>query len=220
LAGGPGQKGNGSSNKTTCAPAQDDPCGCPRQGGTCTGRPAKGKLGELVRGLKSHRFGVGGTLLKVTQLAEDGFEGVTLDGDPVTVKVDDDTVYHNLLNPDASFSDIKVGTIVRVRGPRDEDTMYGRVVVIVPVDKHRVVTRGTVSGVSNGVLTVERPNGRTVEYTFTPDVVKFMDETQEAIELGDKVWAIGWKADFSSEPATATKIVDFGPSKNLEPAAP
>lgn len=223
FAGGPAQDDGSPPNRSTCAP---------RQGGVPSplrglrqhmgGNPnVRCGFAWMARCFKPHHLPRKGALIKIESVGESEFQGWTFNGDPVTVNVDDETVYVNPLEDEASLSDLTEGTIVRVRGAREDGTVNARWVFIVPENMHRLPCRGVVDEVSEEALTVTCCNGRTVEYLLSPSVkVRFVCGGEGPILPGDRVWVMGWKPDFSSEPPIAVRVLDFGQNTDQEDQTP
>lgn len=151
------------------------------------------------------------SLVKVLSIGQGAFNGITLNGDEVSVQVSDETDYSDPFNPDAGFDSLVAGMVVRVNGDRDGGVVKADKIFFRPQDMHRIASRGTVVTVTETSLTIITANDKTLTYALTAStVVKFTTKGQENIQIGDRVVAQGWKKNFSAEPAVALNVLDFG----------
>ena len=208
------EEGLESLDSSDLAPLRGQMQGIAQRLGNMKGRlqnaiPAMKQMG---RRLAERSFPQQGALVKIYGVGDDEFKGITFNGDEVAVLVSDETEYHDPFNADAGFGDLAEDTIVRVTGARDNGTIKALNVFFKPEAMHRVGSRGTVADVSETSLTIIQPNGNEVTCVLTNETnIRFWEDGQTEIAVGDKMWGVGWKKDFSTENAIATRIIDFGP---------
>jgi Cu/Ag efflux protein CusF len=132
-------------------------------------------------------------------------EGSTLmledkDGNSVNVQTTPITLFNSPNNPNASFSDIKVGDMVVVAGVRQGDTMTAARVGFKtpPARKPGPIVLGAISAVHGSTLTLKQPFGETltVNTNASTFVVKRGADGAGAISVSDlrvddKVMVIG-----------------------------
>lgn len=108
----------------------------------------------------------GGLRGEITAIGTDEFTLQPLDGDEITIAVDDETRYVGDLS---SFTDLEVGMEVGVALPRDgEDQALAKAVVSgAQLDAARA--RGEVTDVNSDSLTIETRDGESLTFEVTAD---------------------------------------------------
>ncbi len=188
---------------------------------TARGQWQNGQL--LARGvlLMPDRVGglvtaINGTTLAITKL----------DGSALNVATTSTTKFQTKDNPNAQFSDIKVGDMIEAAGELNSDTLTAiRVNFRTPIEKTGPFAPGKISAVNSNSLTLNVGFGRdlTVNVSSSTFIVKRDSQGGQVIQLsdltvGENVLVTGVRSSDGS--SMDAKTIIAGKAGQVNPAAP